>query len=122
MSLKDLTDTARDALDVRRVYAEPFERDGVAFIAAASVSGGGGGGNGTDEQGAGGEGGGFGLNARPAGAYVITDGRVRWRPAVDVNRLVTAAAAVVVALMVTRLRLAGLRARQQRHQARVGRS
>ena len=28
---------------------------------------------------------GFGMNARPVGVYVIKDGTVRWRPAVDTN-------------------------------------
>jgi hypothetical protein len=64
--------------------------------------GGGGGGNGTDDAGQQGEGGGFGLVAWPAGAYVIKDGEVTWRPALDLNRLAAAAASVVVAVLVTR--------------------
>ena len=36
----------------------------------------------------GGSAGGFGVRARPVGAYVIDGERVRWRPAVDVNRIV----------------------------------
>jgi uncharacterized spore protein YtfJ len=72
MKMDDLVATARDALTVRRVYGEPYEKDGVTFIPAARVSGGGGGGGGTDDEGVGGEGGGFGLSARPAGAYVIS--------------------------------------------------
>lgn len=64
MKLDDLVSTAREALTVRRVYGDPYERDGVTFIPAARVSGGGGGGTGTGDGGAGGEGGGFRLSAR----------------------------------------------------------
>jgi hypothetical protein len=38
--------------------------------------------------------------ARPVGAYVVRDGRVRWRPAVDVTRLLTTAQVVVGAVVV----------------------
>ncbi|GII67450.1 hypothetical protein Skr01_75350 [Sphaerisporangium krabiense] len=77
----------------RRVYGEPYEKDGVTVIPAVSVSAGGGFGRGERrglEQGKedGGSGGGGGAIARPAGAYVIKDGEVRWEPALDVNRLV----------------------------------
>jgi uncharacterized spore protein YtfJ len=74
---------ARDAITVRRVFGDPVEQDGVTLVPVAHVRGGGGGGG--DSEGNGG--GGFGLSARPVGAYVIRDGDVRWRPAVDVNRL-----------------------------------
>ena len=60
---------------MRRVFAEPYERNGTTVIAAAKVRGGGGGGGGHDKDAQEGEGGGFGLAARPAGAYVIRDGR-----------------------------------------------
>jgi uncharacterized spore protein YtfJ len=80
----------RDALTVKRVYGDPVERDGVTVIPAAAVRGGAGGGG--DNEGNGG--GGFGIAARPIGAYVIRDGKVRWRPAVDVNRLMLLTAAL----------------------------
>ncbi len=102
MDIDQLLGTAKDAITVRRVFADPYEKDGITVITAARVAGGGGGGSGKDEQGPQGEGGGFGLNASPAGAFVIQDGRVRWRPAVDPNRVVTAVAAVVVAIVLTR--------------------
>jgi uncharacterized spore protein YtfJ len=82
---------ARDAVTVKRVYGEPVERDGVTVIPAAAVRGGAGGGG--DNEGNGG--GGFGLAARPIGAYVIRGGDVSWRPAVDVNRLLLFAAALL---------------------------
>jgi uncharacterized spore protein YtfJ len=89
VSLSELIPGVRDALTVRRVFGEPYERDGVTVIPAAVVRGGAGGGSGKDEGGhQEGEGGGFGLTARPAGAYVVKDGAVTWHPAVDVNRIV----------------------------------
>jgi hypothetical protein len=57
-----------------------------------------------------GEGGGFGVGARPADAYVIKDGRVRWRPAVNVNRLVASIGAVAIAYLFTRVRIEKARA------------
>jgi uncharacterized spore protein YtfJ len=82
---------ARDAVTVRRVYGKPIESDGVTVIPAAAVRGGAGGGG--DEQGNGG--GGFGVAARPIGAYVIRKGKVSWRLAFDLNRVLLLIAAVV---------------------------
>ena len=73
----------RDALNVRRVYGDPVERDGVTVVPAALVIGGTGGGG--DNEGNGG--GGLGVFARPVGAWEIRDGVVRWRPVVDLNRV-----------------------------------
>jgi uncharacterized spore protein YtfJ len=79
-----LIEQARDAMSARRVYGKPVEANGVTVIPAARVMGGAGGGNGEGPNGTGqGEGAGFGLMARPVGAFVIKDGGVRWRPAVD---------------------------------------
>jgi len=111
MKVAELVTTVRDAITVSRVFAEPYEKDGVTVIAAATVAGGGGGGGGHDERGQEGEGGGFGVVARPAGAYVIKDGRVRWRPAVDVNRLVATIGAVAIAYLFTRARIEKARAK-----------
>lgn len=109
MRIEELMSRTRDALAARRVFAEPHEVDGVTVIAAAAVSGGGGGGIGRHDGGLRGEGAGFGVIARPVGAYVVKDGRVRWHPAVDVNRLVATAGAVVVAGLLAAARLARAR-------------
>ena len=93
----EMVAATRDALTVRRVFGEPVERDGVTVIPAAVLRGGAGGGGGSDEQGGHGEGGGLGLVARPAGAYVVKDGAVTWRPAFDLNRAVGIAGTVAVA-------------------------
>jgi uncharacterized spore protein YtfJ len=108
MDVNQLMQQTRDALTVSRVFGEPHELDGVTVIPVAVVRGGGGGGKGEgagpDGVGTGsGSGGGFGLAGKPAGAYVIEGNRVRWRPAVDVNRIVFGGQVVlIVALLVLR--------------------
>lgn len=98
----DLMTAVRDAFGAQLVFGEPYEHDGVAIITAAKVAGGGGGGGGQDGTGQEGGGGGFGGQARPAGAYVMKDGSVRWTPAVDANRLIGVVGAVVITLLITR--------------------
>ena len=110
MKIEEVLTAAREAITVRRVFGEPYEKDGVTFIAAARVGGGGGGG-GHDKTGQEGEGGGFGVGAKPAGAYVIKDGNVRWMPAVDVNRIIAMLGAVALVFLITRPRLARIRAK-----------
>jgi uncharacterized spore protein YtfJ len=102
VEIDELLSKAQDSISVRRVYAEPVEKDGITVIPAARVSGGGGGGGGQDQNGQQGQGGGFGVNARPAGVYVIREGQVSWRPAVDPNRVIATVGAVLVALIVVR--------------------
>ncbi len=88
---------ARDAMTVRRVYGDPYQEEGVTVIPAATVMGGAGGGG--DQAGNGG--GGFGVVARPAGAWVIKDGDVRWRPAIDLNRTIFMGELVAIAALLT---------------------
>jgi uncharacterized spore protein YtfJ len=89
---------AREAMSVTRVYGEPVERDGVTIVPVAAVrGGGGGGGDDTDNGGAG-----FGLSASPVGAYVIKDGAVSWKPAVDVNRIMLGWQLVALAALLIR--------------------
>jgi uncharacterized spore protein YtfJ len=102
MNVHELVTTARDALIATRVFGEPVERDGVTVIPAAILRGGVGGGTGKDERGQQGEGGGFGLVARPAGAYIIRDGKVTWRPAFDVNRTIGLTGTLAIAWLFTR--------------------
>jgi uncharacterized spore protein YtfJ len=90
---------AQDALTARRVFGDPIQADGVTLVPAAIVSGGGGGG----ARGAADGGVGFGLKARPAGMFVVRNGNVSWRPAVDVNRVVLGGQLVAItALLVLR--------------------
>jgi len=88
-------------MTARAVYGEPVVRGAVTVIPAARLRGGAGGGGGRGPDGEG-QGTGFGLVADPAGAWVLTDDAVRWRPAVNVNRVklgwqLVALAAVLVA-------------------------
>jgi uncharacterized spore protein YtfJ len=92
----DMWKGAREAITVKRVYGDPVQSDGVTLVPVAAVRGGaGGGGEGGPE---GGGGGGFGVVARPVGAYVIREGSVSWRPAVDLNRVLLLAAALLLLL------------------------
>jgi uncharacterized spore protein YtfJ len=79
------------------VFGDPIEHNGFTVIPAARVTAGGGGGRGID-QGADreGDGGGAGLLARPAGAFIIKDGRVAWKPAISIR---TASILAVLAVL-----------------------
>ena len=103
MKVDELLSGARDAISAKRVFGEPIEDQGVTVIPVAKVGGGGGGGGDTEGNG----GGGFGLAGKPAGAYVITAGEVKWKPAYDLNRIVLGWQ--LVAAPRGRLRLAGCR-------------
>ncbi len=118
MNMSDVLTTARDAVTVKRVFGEPYEKDGLTVIPAAAVRGGAGGGTGHDEKGQEGEGGGFGVQGRPVGAYVIRDGQVSWRPAVDPNRIIGVAGFVVATYLLSRIRFARARAVLARRRAR----
>ena len=97
--------TVRDAVSVKGVFGEPYEKNDVTVIPAARIWGGGGGGLQNGQDGATPDGGlsfgsGFGLMGRPAGVFVIRGDKVRWQPAVDPN--VILAALLVVAIVVLR--------------------
>jgi uncharacterized spore protein YtfJ len=103
MDVKETIEAARESLTVRRVYGDPYERNGITVIPAASVQGGAGGGSGDQPDGKTGGGGGFGLRARPVGAYVIRGDEVYWESALDLNRAILAGQVVaLVGLLVLR--------------------
>ena len=102
MEVQEVLAQARDSMTVKRVFGEPYEKDGVTVIPAARVQGGAGAGGGEDPQGQGkGSGSGFGVTARPVGAYVLREGELSWRPAVDVNRIILGGQAVVIVALLT---------------------
>ena len=102
MEVQDVIAQARDTITVKRVFGEPYEKDGVTVIPAARVQGGAGGGSGEDPNSQGrGSGSGFGVTARPVGAFIIRDGDLNWRPAVDVNRIILGGQVVVVVALLT---------------------
>jgi uncharacterized spore protein YtfJ len=109
VKVTEVLSTANDAITVKRVFGEPYEKDGLTVIPAAVVGGGAGGGSGQDDKGQEGGGGGFGMGGRPAGAFVVHDGQVSWRPAVDPNRIVVMVGLAVIAYLVSRPRMARAR-------------
>jgi uncharacterized spore protein YtfJ len=105
MNVQETIEGARDAISARRVFGDPYERNGVAVIPAAAVQGGGGGGEAERSEGSDG-GTGFGLMARPVGAYVIKGDEVTWRPALDLNRLILGCQLIgLAAVLLTHRRL-----------------
>jgi uncharacterized spore protein YtfJ len=100
MRAEEILGQVRDTLTVRQVFGEAYERDGALVVPVARVAGvGGGGGGGTPTEG--GSGGGFVLEARPVGVYVIRDGEVSWRPAVDVTRIAIGGQLVAIVALLT---------------------
>lgn len=98
MDPQQVLQSAQDAMTARRVFGEPFEAQGATILPVAVVGGGGGGGARGQDGGVG-----YGVSARPAGVYVIRNGRVSWRPAVNVNLIVAGGQLVaIVALLVLR--------------------
>jgi uncharacterized spore protein YtfJ len=115
MEVQEVLAQARDSLTVKRVFGEPYEKDGVTIIPAARVQGGAGAGGGEDPQGQGkGSGSGFGVTARPVGAYVLREGELSWRPAVDVNRIILGGQAVAIAALLTIRAIIKARAKAKR--------
>jgi uncharacterized spore protein YtfJ len=100
MGIAEVLEATRDAITVKRVYGEPYERDGVIVLPAATVGGGGGAGSEIGE-GKEGSGGGMGMGAKPAGAFVIEDGHVSWRPAIDLNRIILGGQIVAIVALLT---------------------
>ncbi len=108
----------RDAMNVRRVFGDAYELDGLTVIPVARVTGGGGGGGGegtsTGDSGKGESGGGFGtgfgLTVQPVGVYQVRDGEVVWKPAVDAGRLAKGGQ-VLAGIVIVGITLVALRRR-----------
>ena len=95
--------TIREAMEqvsVGRVFGAPIRQDGLTVVPVAKIGGGGGAGGGAEpsagEEDVTGTGGGFGVTAKALGVFVIGDGKVRWRPAVDVNKIILGGQVVAV--------------------------
>jgi uncharacterized spore protein YtfJ len=104
MDLDAILAASRDTISIKRVFGDPIERDGMLIIPAAVVLGGGGGGQDGQTDHPGGSGGGFGVWARPIGVYTVRDGRVEFRPAIDLAALALCAAVFVPRLLRARTR------------------
>jgi uncharacterized spore protein YtfJ len=103
-TIDELVKGHRDAVTVKRVFGEPFQKNGITVIPAAKVIGGGGGGAGESPGEGQGSGTGFGMAGKPAGAYVIRGDDVKWQPAVDVNRLIAGTLGIIGLAVVLRFR------------------
>jgi uncharacterized spore protein YtfJ len=97
-----------------QVFGEPYAKNGVTVIPVAKVRGGGGGGeDGGSAEGRVASGGGFGLDARPAGAFVVKGDDVSWLPAIDVNRIILGAQLVAIVALLSWRSVAKARARHR---------
>jgi uncharacterized spore protein YtfJ len=108
----EIVEDATDKIGAKRVFGEPYEKNGVTIIPAARVMGGAGAGEGPLQQGTGGEapgeegkqrptgsGVGYGMSGRPAGAFIVKGDEVTWMPALDVNRIVFGAQVVAIVFL-----------------------
>jgi len=101
MTPEEIVTRVGDQLGIRRVFGEPVERDGLVVIPVAVAIGGGGGGSGPDEQGSGA---GFGGMVRGIGVYAISNGQVRFIPAVDTTALAAMGVLLAGLALLTRRR------------------
>lgn len=116
MNAAELLEQARDTMTAKRVFSDPYEKNGVTVITAAGISGGGGAGAGETPGGQGqGSGGGFGVNARPFGAFVIKGDQVAWQPAIDVNRAILGGQIVAIVALLTLRAVVRMLSRRQSH-------
>ena len=83
----------------RRVFGDPLQVDGVTVLPVATVGGGGGGGQKGEQTHDSGVG--FGLGVQPAGVFVIRDGDAKWRPALNLNRVILGGQIVGLAAILT---------------------
>ncbi len=106
--LQELGARTEEALTVKRVFGEPYAKNGTTIIPVAAVNGGFGSGEGpttrdpaTGEPTVAGRGGGSMLRARPSGVYVVKGDDVRWLPALDINRIVAGMQLVAIVALLT---------------------
>ena len=87
---------AQDAMTPRRVFGDLIHVEGATILPVSTVGGGGGGGSKGADAGVG-----FGLRAQPAGVFVIRDGDAKWRPALNLNRVILGGQLVGVVAILT---------------------
>jgi uncharacterized spore protein YtfJ len=90
---------AEEAMTARRVFGDPVQVEGVTVLPVAKVGGGGGGGQKGEHSNDSGVG--FGLGVQPAGVFVIRDGDAKWRPALNLNRVILGGQIVGLAAIFT---------------------
>ena len=97
MDPQALLQRVEEAMTARRVFGDPVQIEGVTVLPVATVGGGGGGGQKGEHDG----GVGFGLGVQPAGVFVIRDGDAKWRPALNLNRVILGGQLVGLAAILT---------------------
>jgi uncharacterized spore protein YtfJ len=88
--------SAQDAMTPRRVFGDPVQVEGATILPVSMVGGGGGGGAKGADGGVG-----FGLRVQPAGVFVIRDGDAKWRPALNLNRVILGGQLVGIVAILT---------------------
>jgi uncharacterized spore protein YtfJ len=101
MNTAEVLEKAREVATVRAAIGEPIHQDGLVIVPAAKIRGGIGGGEGHESADKHGRGGGFGVTSTPVGAFVIRDGSVSWRPAIDVNKIIMGGQIVAIVALLT---------------------
>ena len=101
MNPAEVLEKVREVVTVRATIGEPIHEDGMVIVPAAKIRGGIGGGQGREGTGKDGKGAGFGVSSTPVGVFVIKDGSVSWRPAVDVNKIIVGGQVVAIVALLT---------------------
>ena len=107
VAVMDVLRRVVDSAAVGTVFGDPITHNGLTVIPVARVRGAGGGGGGSspssDKSEASGTGGGIALSAKPIGVFVLRDGKVEWRPSMDINKVILGGQLVaIVALLAIR--------------------
>jgi uncharacterized spore protein YtfJ len=111
-----ILDQVKDLMSQTVVYGQPYEKNGVTVIPASRVWAGGGGGQASaNEEGAGG---GVGIQARPAGAFVIKGEQATWVPATDAHRIILVGQLLAIVAVLSWRSVAKARMRERGRQSR----
>ena len=117
MDAMDVITEARERMSQHTVFGEPITHDGVVVIPVARVGGMVGAGTGNRSDAEKGAGGGLTMRAAPVGVFVIRNGNVVWRPAVDVNKVILGGQIVGIVALLTLRSLVKARRRRRRADA-----
>ncbi|MHB8416696.1 MAG: spore germination protein GerW family protein [Myxococcales bacterium] len=101
MDVQDVLVQVREQIGPKHVFGEPIREGETVMVPVARVRGGGGGGGNGVEGKPGGQGVGFGMTAIPTGAFVFREGKLSWRPALDLNRVIMGAQFVAAIALMT---------------------
>jgi len=95
-----LTDT-RERMSQHTVFGEPITHEGIVVIPVARIGGMAGAGTGNRSDTGTSEGAGFSMRVAPVGVFVIRNGTVKWRPAVNLNKIIFGGQVVAIVALLT---------------------